>query len=98
MFKYKPWIQTLSTNPLKIPLIIAGLTYNLAIIRGIFKGFVSRAKKLCSKKYLDEELNFLVDMFVEKRHDLNHFYSIIRGNKRQAPKTENADSNIAKLP
>ena len=37
-------------------------------------------------------------MFFEKRHNQNHLYSIIRENKRQAPKTENTDSNIVKLP
>ena len=42
---------------------------NPALIRGIFKGFVSTAKKLCSKNYLDDELKFLVEIFVEKAHD-----------------------------
>ena len=37
-------------------------------------------------------------MFVENRHDRNHLYSIIRENKHQAPKYENTDSNIVKLP
>ena len=37
-------------------------------------------------------------MFVENRPDRNHLYSIIRENKRQAPETENTDSNIVKLP
>ena len=71
---------------------------NPALTRDIFKGFVSRAKKLCSEKYLDEKLNFLVDMFVENGHGRNHLYSIIRQNRRQARKTENTDSNIVKLP
>ena len=47
---------------------------NPALIRGIFKGFISRARKLCSEKYLDEELKFLVDMFLENGHDRNHLY------------------------
>ena len=42
-----------------------------ALTRGIFKGLVSKAKKLCSEKYFDEELNFLVDMFVENGQDRN---------------------------
>ena len=42
---------------------------NPALIRDIFKGFVFRARKLCSEKYLHEELNFLVDMFGENGHD-----------------------------
>ena len=56
-------------------------------IGDIFKEFVSRAKKLCSEKFLDEELNFLIDMFAENRHDQNYLNSIIRENKHQAPKT-----------
>ena len=37
-------------------------------------------------------------MFIENGHDRNHLYSIIRENKHQAPKSENTDSNIVKLP
>ena len=51
-----------------------------------------------SEKDLDDELKFFVDMLVENGHDRNHLYSIIRENKHQAPKSENTDSNIAKLP
>ena len=29
------------------------------ILRGIFKGFLNRAFRICSKKYLDEEIEFL---------------------------------------
>ena len=45
---------------------------NPALIRDIFKGFVYRAKKLCSEKYLYGKLNFLVDMFVKNGHERNH--------------------------
>ena len=71
---------------------------NPSLIRVICKGFGSRAKRLCSGKYLDEELNFLVDIFVENGHDRNYLISIINENKHQAPNTENKDSNIVKLP
>ena len=37
---------------------------NPTLIGGIFKGFVSRAKALCSERYFDKESNFLVGMFV----------------------------------
>ena len=37
-------------------------------------------------------------MFGENGHDRNHLHSIIRVNKHQAPKSENTDSNIVKLP
>ena len=46
--------------------IISHSFVNPALIRNIFKGLVSRAKHLRSKKYLEEELNFLTDTFVEK--------------------------------
>ena len=73
---------------------------NPALIRGIFKGFVSRAKKLCSEKYLEEELKFLIDMFAENGRDRNYLSSIIiiKEDKYQAPKIENTHSNIVKLP
>ena len=70
---------------------------NPALIRDIFQGFVSRAKKLCSEKYLDDKLNFFVDIVVENRHDQNHLYSIIQENTHQAPKSENTDCNIIKV-
>ena len=35
------------------------------ILRGVFKGFIERAISLCSKKYIEEEINFLIDIFVE---------------------------------
>ena len=71
---------------------------NPASIRSTFKVFVSRAKKLCSEKFLDEELNSLIDMFLDNRHDQNYLNSIIRENKHQAAKTENTHSNSVKLP
>lgn len=36
---------------------------------GVFKGFVARALRLCSKTFLKEELEFLVEIFVENGHD-----------------------------
>ena len=85
-------------NAIRNVQIKPNLYVNPALFRGIFKRFVSRAKKLCSEKYLDEELNFLVDMFAENGHDQNHLYCTIRENKHQAPKSEKTDSNIVKLP
>ena len=42
---------------------------NLALIRDTFKGYISRVKKLCFEKHLDEELDFFIDIFVENGHD-----------------------------
>ena len=43
---------------------------NPALIRGLFEGLDR-----------DEELNFLIDMLVENRHDQNYLSSIIKENK-----------------
>ena len=66
---------------------------NPVLIRGIFKGFLSRAKKLCSEKYLDDKLNFLVDMFLENGHDQNHLYSGKTNIKNPNLKTQAATSS-----
>lgn len=38
-------------------------------INGIFKGFIHRALKICSDNYVDLEMQFLVDVFVENGYD-----------------------------
>ena len=35
----------------------------------IFKGFLSRAYKNCSERYIDEEIQFLIDVFTENRYE-----------------------------
>ena len=40
-------------------------------------------------KYLEEELNFLIDMLVENGHERNYLNYMVNENKHQAPKTEN---------
>ena len=41
------------------------------ISAGIFEGFLSRAQKNCSKKYLQEEAQLLIDVFVENGYNNN---------------------------
>ena len=51
------------------------------ILQGIFKGFVHRAYKICSEKYLKEELEFLTSVFVEngyKKEDLKKIIEDVR--------------------
>lgn len=38
----------------------------------MFKGYVAGGGNICSRKYPKDEINFLVHMFVENRHDRNH--------------------------
>ena len=48
------------------------------VIKGIFKGFVHRAFTICSKKYVEEEIQFLTDMFIENGYDRPYLEEIIK--------------------
>ena len=45
---------------------------NPSLTKDIFKGFVSGMKKVSPDKYIEEEFNFLTDMFVENGHKRNY--------------------------
>ena len=42
---------------------------NPTTISGVFKGFLVRATRICSTQFLQDELNFLINVFVENGHD-----------------------------
>ena len=53
------------------------------IINGIFKGLVNRALTLCSPEHLDEELEFLTNVFLENgynKENLLHTIELSRSN------------------
>ena len=41
---------------------------NPSILDSVFKGFLVRAHRLCSPKHLEDEIAFLIDVFVENGH------------------------------
>ena len=43
---------------------------------GVFKGFLSRAYKICTEKYLQSEIDFLIDIFRENGHNRNTLTNI----------------------
>ena len=43
----------------------------LHIAKRVFKGFLSRAYKMCTEKYLQSEIDFWIDIFPESGHDRN---------------------------
>ena len=43
---------------------------NPTLSTGIFKGFVTRAMRICSPQYLQAEIEFLVNVFAENGHDV----------------------------
>ena len=55
---------------------------NPSIIKGVFKGFLARARRICSDQYLEEEIDFLVKVFAKNGHDIEelkriaHSYSV----------------------
>ena len=51
---------------------------NPKIVIGAFKGFVSRAIKSFSKKYLSDEIQFLINMFVENGQDQSKLETIAK--------------------
>ena len=35
----------------------------------VFKGLLSRAYKICTERYIDEEIQFLIDMFTDNGYE-----------------------------
>ena len=46
------------------------------IAMGVFKGFLSRAYKICTEKHLQSEIDFLIDIFTENGHNRNTLTNI----------------------
>ena len=44
---------------------------------GVFKGYISRAKSICSSEYLDKEIEFIINVFVENGYDKVYLQNII---------------------
>ena len=51
---------------------------NPSTIVGVFKGFLTRAHRICTHDKLQEEIDFLVDMFVENGYDRIKFQNIAK--------------------
>ena len=49
---------------------------NPTIINGVFKGFLVRATRICSPQFLQDEINFLINVFVENGHDRSKLQKI----------------------
>ena len=71
------------------------------VLKSTFAGFVNRAFSICSEKYLDEELNFLTEVFVENGYKENELNKIVnqvktRYNQPNANK-ENRDNEYRQM-
>ena len=72
---------------------------------GVFKGFLSRAYTICTEKYLQSEIDFLIDIFTENGHNRNTLTNIATEYLRNINKPKSNDQkntkntkNIIKLP
>ena len=75
------------------------------IAMGVFKGFLSKACKICTEKYLQGEIDFLIDIFIENGHNRNTLTNIateyIRNINKPKSNSQNSTKNtknIIKLP
>ena len=50
---------------------------------GIFKGYISRAKSICSPEYLKDEIEFIINIFVENGYERTNLQNIIKNNKKR---------------
>ena len=61
----------------------------------VFKGFLSRAYKICWKCYIDEEIQFLIDVFTGNGYERKISENISTNyiNKLQTPAATNKDNS-----
>ena len=64
---------------------------------GVFKGFIHRAKEICSDKYVEEELEFLISVFIENGYKEETLRNIVL-NFKSGGKKDNATRNFVSLP
>ena len=62
-------------------------------ITSTFKGFLARATKICSEKYLREEIEYLADIFCENGQDRKTLLKIINNFEKKTHSTNNNNSN-----
>ena len=63
---------------------------------GVFKGFLSRAYKICTEKYLLSEIDFLIDNFTENGHNGKTLTNIATEYLRNINKPKSNDQNNTK--
>ena len=71
----------------------------------VVKGFLSRAYKICSERYIDEEIQFLIDVFTENGYERKTLEKITRNyfKELQNPPVNNKNTSedidkVVKLP
>ena len=66
---------------------------------GIFKGYILRAKSLCSEKYLEDEIEFIKNIFIENGYERSKLDKIIRDTEKKKTRiNENKSKRYTSLP
>ena len=52
-------------------------------MKGIFIGFIDRADNICSDNFIGDEIDFLVNVFVENGYDETFLRNIIKQRRRK---------------
>ena len=65
---------------------------------GVFKGFLHRAKTICSAKYINDELELLVKIFVENGYSEKPLRNIINNHKLNNTRKPCTAKSIVSLP
>ena len=65
---------------------------------GVFKGYISRAKSICSPNYVEEEINFIKNVFVENGYNIDQLDKIIYDMKNKKPSKKSKPSKYVSLP
>ena len=64
--------------------------------QGVFKGFLARAYRLCSPTHLNEEIQFLIDVFVENGHSRKHLEEVAKSYRPPDEQPTTQEENTSK--
>ena len=65
---------------------------------GVFKGYVRRARSICSSEFLTEELEFIIDVFVENGYNEKHLRDTIKNMDKKHHMNSIAKKQYVSLP
>ena len=70
-----------------------------SITKNVFQGFLHRAHTICSEKYIKEEIQFLVNMFVENGHKRTFLEALVKDYNTKKKNSDNRNyTNTKKIP
>ena len=71
---------------------------DLSITKSVFKGFLHRAHTICSEKFIMEEIQFLLNIFVENGHNGTFLEASVKDYNTKNNNHNHNDTNRKKIP